>query len=110
MHVRLATVGPLLGTRPVSALSIVTHSAGTPRVRAARPVNTAIVPCPISVEAVRTRISPLRVRARATRLARKASPLPVKPAPWWHTARPIPRQVECRRLRFQRAYSFFFSV
>ena len=47
--VRLATVGPLSGTREVSASITRTASGGQPSASAAIWVSTVTMPCPISV-------------------------------------------------------------
>ena len=58
--VRDATVGPLSGTIEVSCGAISTASIGTPRASAASCGKIVLVPCPISVEAVRMRRRPSR--------------------------------------------------
>ena len=92
MQVRLATVGPLLGTRAVSGVSTVTRlerhaerlgdDLAEERRRALAELGRAREHAELAV-----------ARQRDGRAAvRYTSPLPVKPAPWWTSARPIPRQ------------------
>ena len=82
MHVRLATVGPESGTRPVLGSITVMSVDSMPSAPAAICENIVIAPCPISVELERTSNVPRSVSTTAARPARRCSPEPVKPAPW----------------------------
>ena len=93
IEVRDATVGPLLGTRAVSASATTTSSGVRPSRAAASAVKTVIVPCPISMFADSTSMRPSGRPATSTREESITSPLPVKPAPWWKVAMPMPRRV-----------------
>ena len=105
MTVRLATVGPLLGTSAVSGTATSTFSYGRPSVSAAICAKTVLVPCPISVLAASTRTRPSRVSATPASLARKTSPEPVKPMPCCTSESPMPRHVFFFGSRFHAAYA-----
>ena len=81
MQVRLATVGPLSGTRAVDGSITATHPASTPSAPAAICVKIVIEPWPISAELDRTS-KPCAVAATVARPASRCSPEPVNPAPW----------------------------
>jgi hypothetical protein len=93
MTVREATVGPESGTTFVDGTAKSTRSTPTPSPSAAIWRKTVSTPCPISVEAVRTRARPPGRRSTATFPFRYFSPEPVKPAPWRKTEAPTPRAV-----------------
>ncbi len=89
--VREATVGPELGTIEVSCGAISTASMSTSSSPATSCGKIVLVPCPISVEAVRIRIRPSPVISRLATEPIFSSPEPVNPAPCQPSARPIPR-------------------
>ena len=68
--VREATVGPESGTIEVSWGAMVSASIGTPSSSATTCGRIVLVPWPISVEAVSTRISPSPVSSSEATLAR----------------------------------------
>ncbi len=97
--VRDATVGPLSGTTEVSGTAISTASYGTPSSCETSCGKIVLVPWPISVEALRTRILPSCVNSMLATLASLTSPLPVNPAPCQASARPMPDAVRWRLVR-----------
>ena len=97
--VRDATVGPLSGTYAVSCGAISTASTGTSRASATSCGKIVLVPCPISVEAVRIRMRPSPVSSSETTDASLTSPEPVKPAPCHASASPMPLASRWRSVR-----------
>ena len=91
--VREATVGPESGTNAVSWGAISTSSTSMPSSAATSCGKIVLVPCPISVDAVRIRIRPSRVRSRLAIEPIFSSPEPVNPAPCQASASPMPRAV-----------------
>ena len=82
MTVRLATVGPLNRAPPRCPAARTRPSRPARRARAATICGkTVLVPWPISVFAVSTRIRPSAVSSTEATEARYTSPEPVKPAP-----------------------------
>ena len=67
------------------------RSTGACRASAATWVKTVLAPCPISVEAARTRTWPSAVPSRAATELSIVSPLPVNPPPCMNTEKPTPR-------------------
>ena len=90
MAVRDATVGPQSGTMLVSCGATSTASAPMPSSAATSWGKIVLVPWPISVCAVRTRIEPVSVSCTDATPAICTSPDPVKPAPCQPIAIPIP--------------------
>ncbi len=66
VHVRDATVGPLLGTSRVSGVATSTSSQDTPSASAAICAKMVLVPWPISVLAASTRTRPSAVPSAPT--------------------------------------------
>ena len=93
MHVRDATVGPLSGTRAVSASSTSTASYGiAERVGDDLRVHRARALADLGAGRRRMR-APLAVSSSDAFDASFTSPLPVKPEPWKNSERPMPRLV-----------------
>ena len=101
MVVRDATVGPLSGTRAVSARATSTASTGRPSTSATICAWTVRAPWPISVLAVRMR-TPRRVSSSEAFDASFTSPAPVNPHPWKKRDRPMPRPVPASAVRRSR--------
>ena len=100
VHVRDATVGPLLGTSRVSGWPTSTSSYPTPRASAAICAKMVLVPWPISVLAAEHAQASLRPwPPRPTTDARCFSPDPVKPVPCRkrRQAHPAPHRVSPAR-------------
>ena len=97
--VRDATVGPESGTTAVSGAASSTASIGTSSASATSCGKIVLVPWPISVEAVRIRISPSAVSSSEATEASFTSPEPVKPAPCQASARPTPLATRSRPVR-----------
>ena len=95
--VREATVGPESGTNAVSWGATSTSSTSIPSSAATSCGKIVLVPWPISVDAVRTRIRPSSVSSRLATEPIFTSPEPVKPAPCQASASPMPRRRPCAR-------------
>ena len=80
--VREATVGPELGTSPVSGGANTRSSISSPPAAAAICGKTTAHPWPMSVIAVSTSMRPSSSKRTVTGDCIFRSPWPVKPAPW----------------------------
>ena len=96
MTVREATVGPLLGTIDVSIGASSTSAGSRPSTSATIMGMTVLVPWPISVLAMSSRITPSAPSSTPAVLAIFCSPRPVKPAPCQAMAIPMPLAVRTR--------------
>ena len=79
--VRLATVGPLSGTREVSASTTRTSSGGQPRASAVIWVSTATMPWPISVVPTATVTLPSAATTRFAPAGFMCLPMAPRPTP-----------------------------